>query len=159
MTVADPGPDLIKAKRIAFALLKTRSRSIKEIEQRLKLKKFSSATIEKTTAYLKALNLLDDTQFTHDWITARLKKPFGLKRIVFELKEKGISDELINAALLQLKADYSPEVAIQETITKYLLKHRNLAKEKIQERLFSYLTRQGFEPAAVQEALERFDDR
>jgi regulatory protein len=113
----------------------------------------SGTAIQKTLDYLKSVRLLDDRQFTRQWIETRLAKSFGLKRITFELKEKGIDEQIITEEFLRLKNDYSEEKTVRQIIQEYREKHKTMEKEILRQKLNGYLANRGFEEELIQEIL------
>jgi len=145
---------LFKAKNIALRFLKVRDRSRQEILERLKKDTFSDETINTALEYLKNMRLVDDRQFTRTWIEARLSKSFGLKRIAFELREKGIDEQLIDEEFLSLKSgNYSEEKVISEIVQVYCKKHKDITKEILKQKLAGYLTNRGFNEETIEEKL------
>ena len=151
---SDPSEEFSKAKSTAFRLLKIRSRSEHEIKERLKRKTISPEIVERTVLYLKNQRLLDDQKFARDWINARLTKSYGLRRIAFELKEKGINSELINEELSCAREDYNEENIVRELAKRCKEKYKNTDKTKRKRRIFEYLARRGFSLEAIAKALE-----
>jgi len=66
-----------------------------ELRQKLLQKKFESALIDEVLAQLQTDNLLSDARFTESFIRSRMNKGYGELRIKQELKQRGISNELI----------------------------------------------------------------
>ena len=144
------------AKRSAFHFLKIRDRSEKEIRTQLNKKKFSQETIEQTVQYLKKLELINDRQFARDWIRMRLQKPFGLRRIFFELKTlKGVSEEILKEEMSVGSKEYSPDEALAALVQKRVSKYKNLDEPKRKRRVFEYLIRRGFDLEQVKKVVER----
>ena len=96
-----------QAKGYIFLLLKIRFRSERKSVISRARRGFSEPTVDEAVGYFKAIGLVDDRQFTRKWIASRLNKPFGIHRIRFELKEKGITPELMKEELEQAMTDYS----------------------------------------------------
>ncbi|MFA5060242.1 MAG: regulatory protein RecX [Candidatus Omnitrophota bacterium] len=157
MNPEDVTPEFSKAKAAAFRLIKVRNRSTKELIDRLTRKRFSKSIIDSILQYLQKTQLVDDAQFTKDWIRARLHKPYGLRRIAYELKEKGISDSLAKNAIAQVKADYPEEAIVSELIKKRVERYKNLEKTKIKQRLFNYLANRGFNIDTIERVLNKYD--
>lgn len=145
--------ELTRAKAAAFRLLKFQARTEKELHQRLKQKKFTNTAIRAAIQSLKDLHYLDDRQFTKNWLNAHLTKPFGLKRISYELKIKGISGKIIEEELAHLKEGCSEETAVLSLIKKQLEKIKKLEPRQIKPRLFRYLSQRGFEVETIEKAL------
>lgn len=146
--------EISKAKKIALRLLKIRSRSEHEIKERLKRKTISPEIIEYTVRYLKDQRLIDDRKFVKEWINARLTKPYGLRRISFELKNKGVSSELVKEELLCVQGDYNEENIVRELAKRCKEKYKNIERTTRKRRIFAYLARRGFSLEAIQNAVE-----
>ena len=145
-----------KAKRCSFQFLKVRNRSQKEIKDQLNKKKFNPQTIEQTVQYLKSVDLINDRQFARDWIRIRLNKPFGLRRIFFELKNiKGISEEILKEEITLARQDFKEEPTIEALAKKCALKYKNLEAAKRKRRLYEYLARRGFNIDIITKVIER----
>ena len=98
--------------------------------------------------------MVDDRQFTRKWIASRLNKPFGIHRIRFELKEKGITPDLIKEELEQAMSEYSEMDVVARLAKHQALKHRDIPREKVKQRVYGYLLRRGFNPAIVMKAIQ-----
>ncbi len=148
--------DLQKAKEFCYLLLKARDRSEKEILQRLSAKKFSTETIEHAIQDLKTSGLVNDRQFARNWIQTRLSKSYGLKRINFELREKGISDGLASEELSQLLTAYPQEDVVLSLIKERARRYRKLDVSKRKQRLFAYLIARGFSSNIINQEIKKF---
>ena len=146
--------EIVQAKTIAFRLLKIRSRSENEIRERLKQKHISSATIDHTVVVLKNTRLIDDQQFTKDWIQARLNRPFGLRRIHVELIKKGINKEIIKEEFAQIKTYYQESEIVETLAKRRAARYANIDRQKRKKRVFDYLARRGFSLDAIQKAIQ-----
>ncbi len=147
-------PESKRAKRIAFQYLKVRNRSEKEIRVQLRKKEIAQAIIEQTVEYLKKLNLINDQQFARDWISTRVKKPLGLRRIFFELKEKGIDEGVLAQELSEARSNSNEEDVVARLAAKRLLRYHGLDQRTQKRRIFEYLIRRGFTPAVVTRIVE-----
>lgn len=143
-----------QAKGYISLLLKIRFRSEKEIRDKSRRKGFSEPTVDEAVGYFKAIGLVDDRQFTRKWIASRLNKPFGIHRIRFELKEKGITPDLIKEELEQAMSEYSEMDVVARLAKHQALKHRDIPREKVKQRVYGYLLRRGFNPAIVMKAIQ-----
>ena len=93
-----------KLKNYAFRLLGIRPRSLKEVEEKLtrySLKKsIPREIIPQILEELKSAKFLDDKEFTSWWVGQRSEvSPRGMRVIFRELKQKGISQELIESVI------------------------------------------------------------
>ena len=112
--------DFNKALNYSFLLLKYRARSRAEIASRLKKKGYSASIIEKTIAYLKEANCINDEDFVENFVNYSLEKGWGPRRIDFNLNKLGISCEL-RKQVLERQIDYRPKIReiIKRKLTYY----------------------------------------
>lgn len=133
--------DLVeKGIKAAFRYLSFRSRSEKEIRQRLSKHGFDSV-IEKVVKRLQEQGLVNDFAFARFWKDSRLSfKPRSRRILRQELKQKGITEEVI-AEILGDVDDNANAIAVGRK------KVRLLASSDYAEfhrRLATYLRRRGF---------------
>ncbi len=146
---------VIKAKEYAFLLLKYRLRSEKELSARLKRKNFPEEIIRQTISFLKEKSFLDDDVFTRAWISSRLKRPFGLRRITQELKAKGIAQEIIARQVSRIDKDYSEPEVIRKLAQKRFAAVKSGEPFKVKRKVYAYLVRRGFSPDAVYDIISQ----
>jgi regulatory protein len=150
-----PKRDLSRAKQIAFQLLKFRSRSRQEIIDRLRQKKFPEEIVAQTIDFLARLEYLDDEQFAFSFLQSRLAKPLGLKRIFFELKQKGVDKQIIEQAIERVKQKGYTEIEIVEKMAKDKFRKNKITdKYKAKARVYGFLMRRGFNPEVIKEAVD-----
>jgi len=148
-----------KAKEYAFLLLKFRLRSEKELLQRLKQKGFSGELCQDTVNFLKEKKFIDDRVFAKDWVSSRLKRPFGLRRIKQELVQKGLDKEVIQETFAQAKEDYDEGSVIKLLTEKRFSKLKGIEPLKAKQRVYAYLIRRGFSPDLIGETISKLSDR
>jgi regulatory protein len=146
--------EIRRAKTSAFQLLKFRNRSEKELREKLKLKKFSKSIIDEIIDYLIEHDFVNDRLFAQQWVTYRLNKPFGLYRIKLELKNKGISEDILQNALNSATKEYDEEKTVKEIALRRIEKYKGLEPQKIKQRMYGYLTRRGFSGQSINKALK-----
>ncbi|MDP3143330.1 MAG: regulatory protein RecX [Candidatus Omnitrophota bacterium] len=146
--------DLSAAKRIAYQLLKFRARSEREIRDRLKQKGFPLGIIQQTIDYLYKLKYLNDGEFALAWTNSRILKPLGLRRIAFELKQKGIAPEVIEETFNGLKGKYQEYDTVMELAKNKFKKMKDIEEYKAKQRIFSFLTRRGFKLDTINEVMD-----
>lgn len=136
----------------ALRFLSYRARSEKEIRERLQKAKAPIETIDKIIVKLKEYNFLNDVEFAKSWIENRIKlNPRSLKVIKMELRQKGISEEIIEN--LEFKVDCDKELA-KKLSEKKAEKMKGLSKEEIQKKLYGYLTRRGFNYETIKRSVD-----
>ncbi len=142
-------------KAAALRFLKVRPRSIAELKEKLMAKGFSASEIESTINDLVASGLLDDRVFTKSWINYRLARPFGFRRIIQELKDKGIDPEIIEQALAEIKDNYSPENVALELARRRWERIPAIDLQKKKKKISDFLLRRGFEEGVVIRVLKK----
>jgi len=142
-----------KAKDYVYRLLRFRMRSENEIVQRLKSKNFDENTIKNTVSYFKDIGLIDDFKFCQLWFEERLNKPFGFLRIVKELRQKGVSQQIIDQVFTEKKNSYKEEDLICKIIQKRIKDKSSLLSIKEKRKLYTYLIQRGFSVDAVSEVI------
>lgn len=147
--------ELEKARNTCFRLLKFRPRSEYELRLYLKKKKFSHEVIEEVTRSFLNNGLIDDSVFAKLWIESRIKRPLGLRRIIFELKTKGISDDIINDATSKYGSSENEEKIVEELVSRKLKAMHGLDREKKKSRLWGLCLRKGFSKEVVYEVLNK----
>ena len=147
--------ELKKAKRSAARMLKIRPQSVFELREKLLRKKISLETVNALVDELLKLGLLDDRAFTQSWIRWRLQRSFGLNRIAFELKVKGIDKEIIQQELSQLCEAYSEDETAVVLARRQMDKYKNVNPEKKKKRLGDFLARRGFSIDIIQKVFKK----
>ena len=136
-------------------LLEFRSRSEKEIVERLKKKKFSPQVIRETVLFLKAKDFIDDHYFARAWVDSRRLRNFGPRRIRQELKLKGVASDIIEQQLDAGLDNYSEKNIVEKLIQNKLRRAKGLEPQKAKRRVYAYLLRRGFSADVVLEALNQ----
>lgn len=149
----DKAPE--KAREYAFLLLKFRLRSAKELEQRLRQKGFSEKLSSETVKFLKDKEFIDDRVFARGWVSSRLKRPFGLRRIKQELLQKGIDKEVIDNAFSWAKEDYQEAAIVKQLVEQRFAKSKGIEALRAKQRIYAYLIRRGFSPDLVSDAVRK----
>ena len=136
-------------------LLSLRARTGFEIESRLQEKGYSSEIIGQIVAFLKKDGLIDDLNFSKEWIEYRLNEnPRGVALLRAELSKKGVSENIVEKAL-QAKKDDLDEKSIAVALIKNKLKRQKEIPElKLKARLYQFLVRKGFDSETAEEAIE-----
>jgi len=153
--VIDSKEAIQKAREYCFLLLKFRLRSEKELNLRLKKKKFSEEIIEETLSFLKGKGFIDDNLFAKAWIESRIKKPLGLRRLRQELSLKGIAKEIIDSRIAQIKKVYCEEPLVERIAKDRLTKLKDIEPRLAKRRVYAYLLRRGFSPEIVTDAINQ----
>ena len=150
------------AKVAALRFLKIRPRSIAELKEKLEGKGFLSTEIDSVLHDLIASGLLDDRAFTKSWINYRLARPFGFRRIILELKNKGVAQEIIEQAVFEIKnkggfgtRPYDPEDIALTLAQRRWERLPAIDPVKKKKRVMDFLLRRGFEADIVMRVLRK----
>jgi len=141
-----------RAYEKALRLLTVRSRTRKELKQRLVAERFSERVAEKVLDRLAGAGLIDDKKFAVDRARAMGKgKGWGPRKLRSDLLKKGIENEAIDEAISQA---YGTQSATQ--VMKRLIKKRfgtqvltQKADRKAKGKAQRFLLGRGFEPDEV----------
>ena len=132
---------LNKAYNICLKFLGPRARSVKEIIDYLKKKKFTSATIDKTIQRLLEEHLLDDKIFAEMFVENREKfRPRSKFALSFELRQKGIDENIIEEAIKDIDELESAWAAIKPKLCLW----QNFDSTKFRKKIFGYLKNRAF---------------
>ncbi|MEW9111089.1 recombination regulator RecX [Cytobacillus gottheilii] len=145
--------DIRKSYNDAIGYLSRRMRSEYEVRTFLKGKEVDEAIIQETIHKLYDYSFLNDEEFALAFVRTQMNttdKGRGLIRM--ELKEKGISDELIEKALEQFSYEHELETAIklcEKNLRKNTKESTRIAKQKLEQ----VLSRKGFYSDIIKEAI------
>ena len=133
--------DVTRAREKALRLLDYRPRSSKEIERRLAKAGFAQEVVEETLKRLEELGLIDDLQFARVWINHR--KALGKTRIKWELRQKGVSNDVVEEALSAVDPEMEYQSAVKAARSRWG-KDKDPDKRTRRRRLAAFLQRKGF---------------
>lgn len=135
--------------------MRSRPRSEREIRERLGLKGYGETIIDDVIEGLKRTGEIDDERFAKFWVESRMHlNPVGDIVLRQELKEKGIGDSLIEAALDVKAATYDEYRVAFDMARERFGRLKKLDKSKAMKRLYDFLMRRGFKYENVQKILE-----
>lgn len=147
---------VVRAVDSAARFLGHRPRSVSEVRRNLKDKEFDAGIIDAAIERLERMGYLDDTAFAQYWVENRIQfKPLGSSALRFELRQKGVSDAVIQHALADLNDQHGARQAAEPLLRRMRGTHRRTAWQK----LSTTLARRGFAFEDVRAALdELFQD-
>ncbi len=141
---------LDKAYDRALNLIARRPRSEWELREYLKRKDNEPEVIEHTIMRLHERGFVDDADFARRWIAnRRLLKPTSKRRLVAELKQKRITEEIIDQVLQEDEADE------REVLRELVARKSRRYPDKI--KFMQYLARQGYNYDDIKSVLEERD--
>jgi regulatory protein len=156
--------DFEKFYKAAIRYLSFRSRSEKEMRDYLKRKtenlkpKIDEDIAERIVQSLKGDKFLNDEEFAKMWIRERtLIKPKAVRVIKIELKQKGISDEIIDFVMTNDEGlminDLESAMKLAEKKLRTI--HDQSDKFKVKEKLGRYLASKGFDWDTIKAAIDQ----
>jgi regulatory protein len=132
--------------------LSYRPRSRAEVLTYLQQQDVAEAQAQDIVARLERIGLLDDEAFAQFWIENREKfRPRGPQALRYELRNKGIADEIIDRVLASLDVSDSAYRAARKKAAQLSL----LDRPTFQRKLVEYLARRGFEYEVARQVAER----
>lgn len=147
--------DRAAAHQRALNFLSYRPRSIQEVRRNLVEKGFSDATVGATLSRLRELGLIDDQEFARYWVEQReVFRPRGAAMLRYELRQKGVDEEVIAAVLETV----DEEALAYEAARRRAGRLSALPREDFRRKLGPYLARRGFPYPIVRAVIDRLQD-
>ena len=146
-----------KAVAYAYRLFSVRLRSEGELKMRLFRKGFGGATACKVISILNEKNIINDLRFARLWVESRMRrKPKGDMALERELRQKGISADIIEKVLSQKQGNEG--AVCRELAMKKMEALGKLPREKARKKLFDFLARRGFKFDVIEEVVREYKD-
>lgn len=137
-------------------LLGRRELSVADLRARLIDREHTSKDADEAIAKLLETGALDDRRVARAYArTASKIKGRGRLRVTRELQSMGIARDVIAEAVAEVFSDVDERAMIDRAIQKKLRGGRKPSTMQERARLYQFLLRQGFTPAAVSAALRR----
>lgn len=142
--------DIGKAYERALIFVMIRPRSVKEMHDYARRKKWAPEDAQAIINKLITKRYLDDANFARAWVESRaLGRKTSRRKLQLELKQKGVADSIISDVLQQTAFDES------DALKQLIQKKRKLARYAADEqKLMQYLARQGFGFDDIKNALQ-----
>ena len=141
-----------RAYDAALRFLGPRPRSEREIRDRLARHDFDPQIVDGVVARLRRLKLVDDTAFAEYWVEQRAThKPRGARLLKQELRQKGVSQDVVAEALPE---DDDAEGAYRAAYRK-AVSLRAFDERTFKQRLGGFLQRRGYGYETVRSVVER----
>jgi regulatory protein len=141
-----------RALRQALLYLSYRPRSEAEIRQNLRKHAIPEAVIEDTLDKLRQERFADDSQFARAWVENRAAfRPRARRLLALELRQKGLTDEVIHSALQGVDDEALAYEAASKTARRLRVQERSVFRKKLSD----FLVRRGFSYSVVTAVVER----
>jgi regulatory protein len=137
-------------------LLARRELSVRQLRDRLIDREHTREDVDRAIDLLIENKALDDARVAAAYVRTALKiKGRGRLRIQRELQMIGIAKEVVAEALAAAFGEVDERALIAKALEKKLRGHKKIDSPAEYARVFQYLMRQGFSPAAVTTVLRR----
>lgn len=134
----------------ALRYLSYRPRSTEEVRRHLANKQLPDSRITEVLERLRQRGYVDDMEFARFWISNRDRfKPMGLLALKYELRRKGIDDEIVDALLAEVDEEASAIRAAQMRLSRY----RGCSHQAFRQKLSAMLRRRGFGEYAIRDVV------
>jgi regulatory protein len=142
-----------KAARLtAGDLLSRHAWTQRELSARLRRRGAPADVAASVVADLTARGYLDDAAFARQWVLTRAPRGYGAARLRAELRQRGVTAQLIDAALALLDG----EAAIAEAravARRRMPAFKRISPDKAGTRLRDHLVRRGYSASVVSRVL------
>ncbi len=147
---------LQKAKLTALSFLSYKDRTKREVIRKLKEKGFTKEVTKKTLLFLIDYGYINDLEFSKKFVKQQVSsKGYGRFKVVRDLREKGVSDEIIEKVTANIEEDE------KETALKFALKKArklDINEYKDRQKLYAYLQRRGYSFDIIKSVLEELKE-
>lgn len=138
----------------ALQLLGRRELSVRQLRERLRAREHSEEDVDRAIELLIENRALDDRRVAAAYVRTALKvKGRGRLRIQRELEAMGIAKDVAGEALAEAFGEVDERALIAKAMEKKLRGRPKIASPAEFARVYQFLMRQGFSPAAVSAAL------
>lgn len=141
----------------AVSLLAVRARTERELRDALHQCAYSEAVINRVIARMNEAGYIDDADFASQWAASRTGKGLGTRRIVMELRQKGVDAEQIEQALGQIDEKERMESALRAA--QKAARGRELSSPADRQKVFAALMRRGYDSASAKKAIAALRDQ
>lgn len=151
--LADAGAEQRAFDR-AVRFLSYRPRSAEEVRRNLVKHKVADSLIAPVLGRLEGLGYLDDVGFARFWLENRARfKPMGPRALRYELRSKGVADEIIETLL----ADFEVDDAAYRAAVGRANSSRRPTRQAFRRKLSGLLRRRGFEADTIRDVVLRLE--
>ena len=138
----------------ALHLLGRRELSVRQLRERLRDREHADEDVDRAIELLIESRALDDRRVAAAYVRTALKvKGRGRLRIQRELQEMGIEKDVAGEALAEAFGEVDERALIAKALQKKLRGKPKIGTAAEYARVYQFLMRQGFSPAAVSAAL------
>ena len=140
-----------KARDKAFDIISRKSVSSSELVSKLTEKGYDKKTAEKVKAELETLGYIDDKAYGELFLEHCLSKGWGRRKIEYEMKQKGLSSDLICECIESIDKDEMEEKMKETILARF--KGENLSDIKIRQKITRYFASRGYDFNIIEKAI------
>lgn len=146
--------EFIEAKTNAVKYIMYKPRTQYEIRNKLLKLEYDEELIEEVINELLLLEYLNDNLYAEKFIkNSQNVKPMSKNMIKYKLKEKGISDDIIQSALREIDID---EIELARNLFLKKTKGKSLDEKEL-NKVKGYLARKGFSLSIINKVTKMID--
>lgn len=147
--------DVGRATDRALRYLAVRPRSEHEVRQSLRQKEVPPPVIDQALERLRTLGYVDDHAFAVFWASDRRQfKPLSARALRYELRQKGVSADIIDEVLREQDDSEEAYRAAQSQVRRV----KSAGRRDLHQKLMMFLARRGFPPRVSRDAVARLLD-
>ncbi len=141
----------------ALRFLSFRPRSEKEIRDYFKKKQVDPLVSQKIIDKLRESKFLNDMEFARWWVEQRtLIKPRAWRIIKIELKQKGISSEIIEELNINSESEEINDLTMAIKLAQRRLpRYKSLSRQEIYQKMGRFLISKGFDYDTIKRSIDR----
>jgi regulatory protein len=141
---------------VALKMLARRELSEAQVRQRLAARGESQDSIDHTTARLKANRIIDDERVAGAIARTQTSvRKRGRRRVQQQIEAAGISQAIASRAVDEVFRDLDSDSLLEASLAKRLRGRERIADDREFQRLFRYLSAQGFDTDRILARLRR----
>lgn len=142
-----------RALQSALKYIGYQQRSEAEVVKKLEQLEFPSRIIDTVMLELRDKQYVDDFEFASKWIEIRGESnPRGKRLFQFELRKKGIPDDVIEAVIENVPDELGMAIRLGK---KYLKRFSSINNDEFRKKMTGILSRRGFPYLIVNETLDK----
>ena len=145
---------------VALNMLARRELSETQVRQRLSKRGESQASIDEAVSRLKAERSIDDERVAGAIARTQTSvRGRGRRRVLQQIEAAGIAKSLATKAVDDVFRDLDADALLSASLSRRLRGRERIADDREFQRLFRYLTAQGFDTDKVLALLRKYQSR
>jgi regulatory protein len=152
---------LEKCRESALRLLDSRMHSHAELDRKLRQREFPRVLREVILTDLERVGLVDDRMFAEAFVREKLtsSRPVGARRILLDLRRRGIADELAREALAEAAEEEDGDAELNRAKQAAERKWASLMRskrefQKARASLYRFLASRGFDSDTIRRVVD-----